>query len=66
MPDARGKMKLEIWVKGKKKMFVKQAPHCEWRYEIRNGVTWISGMTLYTLIRDGWKLKGHRGVANGE
>ena len=51
--------KLEIWHKNKNIMFVEQHQCCEWRYEIREGTKWISGMTLYSLMRDGWQHIGY-------
>lgn len=36
-------------------MTVSVSPFNEWRYRYDGGTHWVSGMSLYTLLRDGWK-----------
>lgn len=48
---------LEIWIKDGVEMVVRTDPNTEYRFEVRDGATWISGMCLFTLIRDGWVKK---------
>lgn len=51
-------MKHELWKKGKNVIIVGVASDSEYRYRFDGTTYYISGMSLYTLINDGWtKLK---------
>lgn len=51
-------MKYEIWFKDRKSMIVRVHENSEWRYRFDGTTTWISGMSLYTLLKGGWKKFG--------
>lgn len=48
-------MKKEAWEKNNQILIVGYNEVCEWRYEYRNGTYWISGLSLFELISNGWK-----------
>ena len=48
-------IKHETWFDGNKTLIVCPDPRCEWYYEYRDRTHWISGMTRYWLVSNGYR-----------
>lgn len=47
-------MKHELWCKNNNLIVVGVDPTNEWRYRFDGHTYYISGMSLFTLLNDGW------------